>query len=102
MDAGETLEAATARELAEETGLEARDARLFAVYSEPDRDPRHHTVSVVYRVRATGTLRAGDDALEAAYFPLPDPGVPLAFDHGRILAEVHRSLSHGIPGDVLD
>jgi 8-oxo-dGTP diphosphatase len=90
VDAGETLEAAVTRELTEETGLRARTVQQFHTYSDPARDPRHHTVSTVFRVNATGEVNASDDALEAAYFSpdaLPDPVV---FDHARIIADLVR------------
>jgi ADP-ribose pyrophosphatase YjhB (NUDIX family) len=72
VDAGETLEAAAARELAEETGLRALRMEQFHTYSHPERDPRHHSVSTVFLVEAEGTPVAGDDAGRAAYFPLED------------------------------
>ena len=89
VDAGETLEAAVARELAEETGLRAGRVEQFHSYSEPRRDPRHHTVSTVFLVEATGEPKAGDDAGRAAFFPY-DRLPPLAFDHAAILADVAR------------
>jgi ADP-ribose pyrophosphatase YjhB (NUDIX family) len=98
VDAGETLEAAVARELEEETGLVARAVRQFHTYSEPGRDPRHPTVSTVFLVEAEGTPRAGDDAAAAAFHPFSRlPG--LAFDHARILEDVARFRAAGtLPG----
>jgi 8-oxo-dGTP diphosphatase len=87
VDAGETLEQAVARELAEETGLRALRVRQFHTYSDPGRDPRHHTVSTVFRVEAAGDLAPGDDAAEARYFPTDALPSPLAFDHARILSD---------------
>ena len=86
VDYGESLEQAAVREACEETGLSIRLGRQFHTYSEPDRDPRQHTVSTVFLATAEGTPVAGDDAGEVAIFhekSLP----PLAFDHSRILGD---------------
>ena len=86
VDYGESLEQAAVREACEETGLSIRLGRQFHTYSEPDRDPRQHTVSTVFLATAEGTPVAGDDAEAAAIFheeSLP----PLAFDHSRILGD---------------
>jgi ADP-ribose pyrophosphatase YjhB (NUDIX family) len=95
VDAGESLEQAVARELAEETGLAALEARQFHTYSDPGRDPRHPTVSTVFLVRAAGTPVAGDDAARAAFFPpsrLPDS---MAFDHADIVRDAGDFLRTG-------
>jgi len=76
---------AAVREAKEETGLEVELTELFHVYSDPARDPRRHTLGVVYLGRATGTPRAGDDAAEARVFAEERLPSPLAFDHARIL-----------------
>lgn len=90
VDPGETVEAAAARELREETGLRARELMQFHVYSDPARDPRHPTVTVVFLVRAEGTPRGGDDAADARFFPADRLPSPIAFDHREILADVAR------------
>jgi len=99
VDAGETLEAAVARELREETALLARRVSQFHTYSEPSRDPRHPTVSTVFLVEAEGTPRAGDDAASAAFFSLTAPPEPLAFDHHWILEDVRRWRETGLRPD---
>jgi 8-oxo-dGTP diphosphatase len=83
---GETVEQAALREAAEETGLAVELAHLVGVYSDPERDPRGHNVSVAFLARVlSGELSAATDAVEAS---LLDPDmVELAFDHRRIIAD---------------
>lgn len=91
VDGGETVEAAACREAREETGLEVELRALLGVYSDPARDPRGHTVSVVFVAKARGTPRAGDDAATILVVP-PDRPPPLAFDHARILEDYVRRV----------
>jgi ADP-ribose pyrophosphatase YjhB (NUDIX family) len=91
IDYGETVEAAAIREAKEETGLDVTLVRLLGVYSDPARDPRHHTISTVFVATAMGTPVGADDAAEAAVFTkdfLPDE---IAFDHRRIIADYFAS-----------
>ena len=85
VDYGESLEQAATREAKEETGLELSDLHQFHAYSDPDRDPRHHTISVVFSATGIGVLCAGDDALNARWFSLEALPSPLCFDHEKIL-----------------
>jgi 8-oxo-dGTP diphosphatase len=87
IEVGETAAEAAVREAKEETGLEVALVELFHVYADPARDPRRHTLSVVYIGRATGEPRGGDDAARAAVFAADALPSPLAFDHARILAD---------------
>jgi len=84
VDEGETLEHAAIREAKEETGLDVTLVRQFQAYSEPTRDPRCHVVTIVFVAKASGTLKAADDAKNAGTFSkerLPS----LVFDHQTIL-----------------
>src|SRR5215216_6784750 len=70
----------------EETGLAVEISRLIGVYSEPDRDPRGHNVSVAFLANVLGgQMQAASDASEVAVLD-PDT-VELAFDHSRIIAD---------------
>jgi 8-oxo-dGTP diphosphatase len=90
VELGETVEEAAAREAAEETGLAVEVARLIGVYSEPERDPRGHNVSVAFLVRVlSGELAAATDASEVSV--LNPPSVELAFDHRRIIDDALSS-----------
>ncbi|HKH10487.1 MAG TPA: NUDIX hydrolase [Rubrobacter sp.] len=95
VEVGETVEAAATREAAEETGLAVELARLVGVYSEPDRDPRGHNVSVAFLARVVGgDLVAATDAAEVAVLD-PD-SVELAFDHRRIVADATGEPNVGL------
>jgi 8-oxo-dGTP diphosphatase len=85
VDRGERVEDAARREVKEETGLDVELIALLGVYSDPKRDPRGHTVSIVYLANPVGgKLEAADDAADAKFFgPEDDPD--LAFDHAIIL-----------------
>ena len=89
VEVGETTQTACAREAKEETGLEVEVERLAGVYSDPKRDPRGHSVAVVYHCRPIGgELKGGDDAAEARWFtPQEIASLDLAFDHGKIVAD---------------
>ena len=77
------------REAREETGLDVRLEALLGCYSKPDRDPRGHTVSIIFVAVASGDPVAGDDAREVGVFD-PAKTPPLAFDHQQVLADFIR------------
>ncbi|TEU06159.1 MAG: NUDIX hydrolase [Candidatus Aminicenantes bacterium] len=87
VDYGESLEEAAAREAKEETSLDVQLKRQFHTYSDPDRDPRQHTISTVFVATAQGQPKAEDDAQEIGIFSRDEIDFPLAFDHSRILED---------------
>ena len=88
MDIGETIEACLKREMSEEIGLDVEIIKLLGLYSDPDRDPRFHTVSAVYVCRAEKFPTAGDDAKSTKVVPLNAlEGESFVFDHGQIIAD---------------
>jgi 8-oxo-dGTP diphosphatase len=90
VEIGESTADAARREALEETGLQVRLRALLGVYSEPGRDSRFHTCSVVYVGEAGGLPIGGDDAAEAAAVDPSKLPQPLAFDHARIIADYLR------------
>lgn len=60
---------------------------LLGVYSDPQRDRRGHTASVVYIAQAQGLPHAQDDAVAAGLFSPQRLPENLAFDHRLILAD---------------
>lgn len=87
VDWGETVEDAAVREAREETGLDVTLVRQFHVYSDPKRDDRMHTLSVVFVAQAQGKPVARDDAKNAAVFTKDNLPAPLCFDHAVILKD---------------
>jgi 8-oxo-dGTP diphosphatase len=85
VDYGESLECAVVREAKEETGLDVTLVRQFHTYSDPERDPRQHTISTVFIGRAQGNPVGMDDAAEAGIFNPDNLPSPFAFDHGQII-----------------
>jgi 8-oxo-dGTP diphosphatase len=85
---GETVEAAAVREAKEETGLDVELVKIVGVYSDPNRDPRGHTVSICFLAHEVrGELKANTDAKEAKSFRISSLPSKLAFDHAQILAD---------------
>src|SRR5512136_2860110 len=87
VDYGEPVEAAARREALEETGLSVELVEQFYVYSDPNRDPRQHTLSVVFIATATGEPQAADDAKTLGIFESWRVPANLCFDHDNILRD---------------
>lgn len=91
VDYGETLEDSARREALEETSLEVDLIRQFHAYSDPLRDPRHHTITTVYIAKARGVPHAADDAKKAEIFNVNNLPADMAFDHSSILEDYKNS-----------
>ena len=93
VDYGESLESAAVREAEEETCLRVKLRYQLGAYSDPGRDPRSHTISVVFVAEATGRPTAGDDAKEVDIFNPQHLPEDLAFDHRTIIDDYLRKCS---------
>ncbi len=87
VDYGESLEEAAVREAKEETSLDIQLKKQLHTYSDPDRDPRQHTISTVFVASARGRPKAEDDAQEIGIFTKEEINFSLAFDHNKILTD---------------
>jgi O-acetyl-ADP-ribose deacetylase (regulator of RNase III)/ADP-ribose pyrophosphatase YjhB (NUDIX family) len=88
VDYGESLEDAVKREVKEETNLEVTAVKQFHTYSEPQRDPRFHTIGTVFIAQTKGTPKAGDDARGLEIIKIEDiEKNNFAFDHQQILSD---------------
>lgn len=96
VDYGESVEAAARREAQEETGVAVELIEQFQVYSDPNRDPRQHTLSIVFLAIAKGEPQAGDDAKHLGVFELWQLPTNLCFDHDRILQDYWYYRHYGI------
>jgi len=101
VDYGESLESAAIREAKEETGLDVYSLQQFRAYSDPNRDPRQHNISMVFTAYADGKPVAGDDAgkvMLVHYNYIPE----LVFDHNKIMRDYLNTLTTSVRKDPLD
>ncbi|PSF35261.1 NUDIX hydrolase [Aphanothece hegewaldii CCALA 016] len=96
IDYGETVETAAIREAMEEINLEVELVEQFYVYSDPNRDPRQHTLSIVFIATAKGEPTALDDAKTVRIFQLWEIPSKLCFDHDKILKDYCYYRNYGI------
>nr|WP_199330431.1 NUDIX hydrolase [Microcoleus sp. FACHB-68] len=96
VDEGESVETAAAREAEEETGMPVQLVEQFHVYSDPKRDPRKHTLSIVFIATATGNPEAADDAKDLGIFESWRVPADLCFDHDQILRDYWHYRHYGI------
>jgi 8-oxo-dGTP diphosphatase len=96
VDEGEWVADAAVREAKEETGLDVELVELFHVYSDPRRDARQHTLSIVFLARAAGRPVGGDDAADCIVCAPDAVPQPLVFDHATIIADYLAYKRHGV------
>jgi 8-oxo-dGTP diphosphatase len=100
VDYGESLETAAIREAKEEVGLNVSLIEQFHLYSAPDRDPRQHTIALVFIATATGEPIAQDDAKSVGIFNHWEIPAQLCFDHSQIIRDYlqyrHYQIRPGI------
>ena len=86
---GESVETAAVREAKEETSIDVELIDLVNVYSEPDRDPRGHTVTVAYTAKGDlSDKKADSDAKDIGIFSKNDlDQLEIAFDHKKIIKD---------------
>ncbi len=87
VEKGESLEETAVREAKEETGLDLKDLRQFHAYSEPGRDPRFQTVTMVFTATGCGSMEAASDACNVRLFNLDKLPAEMAFDHRDVLKD---------------
>ena len=99
VELGETLEAAVAREVLEETGLEVSVGQVVEVLDRVDRSPdgriEYHFVIVDYACTVQGGFIArGSDAEDARWVPIRElPAYRLTAKANAVIAEAQRRSS---------
>ncbi|MEB3336252.1 MAG: NUDIX hydrolase [Leptolyngbyaceae bacterium] len=96
VDYGESVEVAARREAQEETELSVELIEQFHVYSDPSRDPRKHTLSIVFIATAKGEPQAADDAKAVGVFEFWRIPENLCFDHNQILRDYWHYRHYGL------
>ena len=97
---GESLESSAVREAKEETSLDIILKEQFHTYSDPNRDPRHHTVTTVYIAKGVGIPRPADDAKKAGVFKKNNLPEPIVFDHKKIIDDYFRYKEGELKTDI--
>jgi 8-oxo-dGTP diphosphatase len=95
------VETAAKREALEETSLEVELIEQFQVYSDPQRDARKHTISIVFIATAVGTPKAADDAKNLSIFSLWEIPKNLCFDHNQILRDYGYYRDYGLRPNLM-
>jgi len=88
---GEKIEEAIKREIKEELGIKVGIKKLFGVYSDPKRDPRYHTASVVFLLKkGRGAIHLNYESREFRYFSLNKLPRKIGFDHRKIINDLKK------------
>lgn len=96
VDYGESIETAAIREAKEEVSLKVELIEQFYVYSDPQRDPRQHTLAIVFIAVGKGNPVAADDAKNLGIFNQWDLPSNLCFDHHRIMNDYWNYRNYGL------
>lgn len=96
VDVGETVEQAAVREAREETCLDVELKVLLGCYSNPARDQRGHTATLVYVAESTGIPKAEDDAKNVQVVDITNLPGNLAFDHDLVLSDYRAWRESGV------
>ncbi len=94
---GESVENAAIREAKEETNIDVELKDLVNVYSNPDRDPRGHTITIAFTAKGDiKTMKADDDACDIDIFSPEDlDKINIAFDHDKIIKDCLIKAKNG-------
>ncbi|MGB5634224.1 MAG: NUDIX hydrolase [Waterburya sp.] len=95
VDYGESIETAAIREASEEVSLKVELVEQFYVYSDPQRDPRQHTLAIAFIATAKGKPVAADDAQNLGVFNQWNLPQNLCFDHDRIMQDYWNYRNYG-------
>lgn len=89
VDYNEKVEQALKREIKEELGVSIKIKKLVGVYSDPERDPRYHSVSIAYKLKQQGgEISLNEEASAYDFFHLDNLPRKVGFDHRKIINDL--------------
>ena len=93
---GEKVEDAVRREAEEELLVKVEPIDILGVYSDPNRDPRGHIMSITFIAKITsGELKAGDGVAELRWIEINNlTNMKFGFDHSKILDDYQSWLKN--------
>jgi 8-oxo-dGTP diphosphatase len=92
VDYGETVEKAVIRDMKEELDILVIIEKLFGVYSDPKRDPRYHTVSMVFLLKKVkGKIKIDRESSDFKFFSLKKLPRKIGFDHRQIINDFKKT-----------
>ncbi len=92
VDYGELVENTAIREAEEETSLGVRPKVILGVYSDPNRDPRAHVISVAFIMEfVSGEVKLDSESKEWKWEELDKIDITnLALDHGKMIEDYKK------------
>ena len=96
VDEGEKVEDAVRREAEEELLVKVEPINILGVYSDPNRDPRGHIMSITFIAKIIkGILKEGDGVAELRWVEINNlENIKLGFDHSKILSDYETWLKN--------